>query len=163
MHELSDNSYSEQTAINPIAGQEHRNWIVSHGHHLEKQHNIVLSDDDIVNTFDSSFHEKRSRLIVKQWSCSERNPVFLAVRLQILMNSVCFSKFPFNRWLFLLIASLELKNSLRQWQSPRRNSRDKSFFFRKLTKFVPQFWIFDHTLSCFVCSSLHLCLSCSVA
>ena len=56
-----------------------------------------------------------------------------------------------------------LKNSSTKWQSPRQNPRDKSFFLRKLTGFVPQFWIFHHTLSCFVCSSLHLCLSCSVA
>ena len=56
-----------------------------------------------------------------------------------------------------------LKNSSTKWQYPRQNSRDKSFFLRKLTGFVPQFWIFDHTLCCVVCSSLHLCLSCSVA
>ena len=29
--------------------------------------------------------------------------------------------------------------------SSAQNSRDKSFFLRKLTGFVPQFWIFDHT------------------
>ena len=70
--------------------------------------------------------------------------------------------FLFNRWLFWLIAGLNLKNSLTKWQSPPHNSRDKSFFLRKLTGFVPQFWIFDHTLSCFVCSSLSLMLSCTV-
>ena len=79
------------------------------------------------------------------------------------MNSLCFSVPLFNRWLFLLIAGLKLKNSLRKWQSPPQNSSDKSFFLGKLTGFVPQFWIFDHTLSCVICSSLHLCLSSSVA
>ena len=39
-----------------------------------------------------------------------------------------------------------------------QKSRDKSFLLRKVTRFVPQFRIFDNTLSCFVCSSLHLSL-----
>ena len=47
--------------------------------------------------------------------------------------------------------------------SSAQNSSDKSFFLRKLTGFVPQLCIFDHTLSCCVFSSLHLCLSCSIA
>ena len=68
----------------------------------------------------------------------------------------------FNRRLFLLIAGLKLKNSRTKWQSPSQNFRDKSFSLRKLTGFVPRFWIFDHTLSCCVFSSLHLCLSCTV-
>ena len=68
-----------------------------------------------------------------------------------------------NRWLCSLIAGSKLKNSLKNWQSLPQNFRDKSFVLRKLTGFVTQFWIFDHILSCFVCSSLHLCLSCSVA
>ena len=42
--------------------------------------------------------------------------------------------------------------------SSAQNSRYKSFFLRKLTGFVPQLWIFDHTLSCLLCSSLHLSL-----
>jgi hypothetical protein len=55
-----------------------------------------------------------------------------------------------------------LKKSIPKWQSPPENSREKSSFLKKLTGFVSQFWIFDHTLSCFVSSSLHLYLSCSV-
>ena len=51
---------------------------------------------------------------------------------------------------------------LQKWRCPPQNSRDKSFFLRKLTGFVLHFWIFDHTLSCFVYSSLHRCLSCTV-
>jgi hypothetical protein len=69
----------------------------------------------------------------------------------------------FNHWLFLLIAGLKLKDSVTKWQSAPQNSRDKSFFLRKLTGLMPQLWILDHILSCFVCSSLHLCLSFSVA
>ena len=45
--------------------------------------------------------------------------------------------------------------------SSAQNSRDKSFFLRKLAGFVPQFWMFYHTVSYFVCLSLHP--SCSVA
>ena len=45
---------------------------------------------------------------------------------------VCL-QFLFNRGLFLLIASLKLKNSPTKWQSPPQNSRVKSLFFRKLT------------------------------
>ena len=72
-------------------------------------------------------------------------------------------QFLFNRWLFLLIVDLKLKNSLTKWQFSPQNSRDESFFLRKLTGFVPQFWIIDHILSCCVCLTRHLCLSCSVA
>ena len=72
-------------------------------------------------------------------------------------------QFLFNCWLFLLIVGSKLKNSLRKWQSPLHPSRDISLFLRKRTGFVPKFWILDHTLSWFVCSSIHVCLSCPVA
>ena len=44
-----------------------------------------------------------------------------------------------NRWQLLLIAGLKLKSSLTKWQSPLQTPKDKSFFLRKLTGFVPQF------------------------
>ena len=73
-------------------------------------------------------------------------------------------QFLFNRGLFLLIAGFKSSESPNKMAiSSAQNSRDKSFFLRKLTGFVPQFLIFDYTLSCFVFSFLHLRLSCTVA
>ena len=73
-------------------------------------------------------------------------------------------KFRFNRGLFLLIAGSTLKNSLTKWQSPQlRIPETNHSFSEKWHPLVPQFCLFDHTVSCFVCSSLHLRLSFSVA
>ena len=68
-------------------------------------------------------------------------------------------QFPFCCWLFLLLAGLKVKNSLTKWQSTPQNSRDNSSFLRKMTGFVPHFWIFDHTLSLFLSAHHFLCLS----
>ena len=80
------------------------------------------------------------------------------------MNSACFS--PISVQPLTIIVDCWFKNEEfpnKMAISSAQNSRDKPFFLRKLTGFVPQLWIFDHTLSWFVCSSLHLYLSCSVA
>ena len=67
-------------------------------------------------------------------------------------------RFLFNRRRFLLIAGSNLKNSLTKSQSPHLSTPENSFFLRKLTGFVPHFSIFNRTLSCTICSSLHLSL-----
>ena len=73
-------------------------------------------------------------------------------------------QFLFNRWLFLLIAGWKVKNSLSKWQSPQLRIPATNHCFSEIWQdSCSQFWIFDRTLSCFVCSSLHLCLSSSVA
>ena len=73
-------------------------------------------------------------------------------------------QFLFNHWLFFLIACLTLKNSLAKWQSPQlRIPETNHSLSDNWNPLVPQFWIFHHTLFFFICSSLHLCLSCSVA
>ena len=74
-------------------------------------------------------------------------------------------QFLFNRWLFLLVAGLKLKNSLTKRQSPPQNSRDKSFFLRKLTTSsasVLNIWSHSFLVCLLIFSSLSLILSCTV-
>ena len=80
------------------------------------------------------------------------------------MSSVCSSPISVQPLTLLVDCWLKSEEFPKQMAiSSAQNSSDKSLFLRKLTGFVPQLWIFDRTLSCFVCSSLHLCLSSSVA
>ena len=80
------------------------------------------------------------------------------------MSSVCSSPISVQPLTLLVDCWLRSEEVPKQMAiSSAQNSSDKSLFLRKLTGFVPQLWIFDRTLSCFVCSSLHLCLSSSVA
>ena len=73
-------------------------------------------------------------------------------------------QFLFNRWLLLLIAGFKLKNSLTKWQSPPQNSREKNHPFSENSQDSCLSSAYLITLfPLFVCSSLHLCLSCSVA
>ena len=80
------------------------------------------------------------------------------------MSSVCSSPISVQPLTLLVDCWLKSEEFPKQMAiSSAQNSSDKSLFLRKLTGFVPQLWIFYRTLSCFVCSSLHLCLSSSVA
>ena len=83
---------------------------------------------------------------------------------RLTMNSFCFSPISVQPLTVFVICWFKIEEFPNKMAiSSAQNSRDKPFFLRKLTGFLPQFWIVDHTLSCFVCSSLHLCLSCTVA
>ena len=77
------------------------------------------------------------------------------------MHSVCFSPISVQPWTVLVDCWFKTE------EFPSKIAISSSEFqrqiiLRKLTRFVPPLWVFDHRLSCFVCSSLHLCLSCSV-
>ena len=79
------------------------------------------------------------------------------------MNSLRFAPIFVHPWTVLVDCCLKIEEFPNKMAiSSAQNSRDKPFFLTKLAGFVPQCWIFDHTRSCFVVSSLHLCLSCTV-
>ena len=98
--------------------------------------------------------------------CHEFSIPFLLSNLLswVTMNSVCSSPISAQPLSVVVDCWFKIEEFHNQMTiSSARNKRDKSFFLRKLTGFVPQLWIFNHILSCFVYSSLHLCLSSSVA
>ena len=93
-------------------------------------------------------------------ACSVQNLVVSVIYLRVTMNSLRFSDQPLTVLVDCWFKIEEFPNKMAI--SSAQNFKDKPLFLRKLTGFVLQFWIPDHTLSCFVCSSLHLCLSYSV-
>ena len=127
----------------------------------------------LIRYLKNSYYINQNTSIVGRSDDSRNNSWFLVVSLscccfvsviclQLIINSVCFFTISVQPWTVLVDCWLTVEEFPTKIARLPRDSRDKSFFLRQLIEFVPQFWVFDHTLSCFGCSSSHLCLSSTV-
>ena len=84
-------------------------------------------------------------------ACSVQNPGISVICLRLTMNSLRFSDQSLAVLVDCRFKIEEFPNKMAI--SSAQNFKDKPLFLKKLTGFVPQFWILDHTFSCFVFSS----------